>query len=139
VAGFVRWGPELFGLYRASDIFVFPSLSEGSPKAPMEALSQSLPVVATRPGTSDYIEHEHSGLLVPTADPAALAAAICRLIDDGALRRRCIAGGLEVARRHTRDRMYERIRQALTAAFATGPGMGDDDAAENAPGSRAHP
>jgi glycosyltransferase involved in cell wall biosynthesis len=139
MAGFVRWGPELFGLYRASDVFVFPSLSEGSPKAPMEALSQSLPVVATRPGTSGYVEHEHSGLLVPTADPAALAAAIRRMIDDGALRRRCIAGGLEVARRHTRDRMYERIRQALTAAFATSPGMGDDAAVGDPPGARSHP
>ena len=53
------------------------------------------------------------------ADATALAAAIRRMIDDPALRRRCIAGGLEVARQHTRDRMYERIRHTLTTAFAT--------------------
>lgn len=118
VVGFVRWGADLFALYRASDIFVFPSLSEGSPKAPMEALSQGLPVVATYPGTSGYITHEHSGLLVEPADASALAAAIERMIDDSALRRRCIAAGLDVARQHTRDKMYDRIHQALASAFA---------------------
>lgn len=117
LAGYVPWGPALFDLYRRSDIFVFPSLSEGVPKAPMEALGQSLPVVATPPGSESYIRHEHSGLLVPVADARALAAAVRRLVDDGDLRRACMARGLEVARQNTRTRMHERIGRAIESAF----------------------
>lgn len=116
--GRVNWGDDLFAIYRASDVFVFPSLSEGMPKVPMEALSQSLPVVATPSGTSCYVDHEHSGLIVPPSDPEALARAIRRMIEDGELRRRCIAGGFEVARANTRDKMYQRIGDALRTALS---------------------
>lgn len=118
LAGHVPWGPALFALYRASDIFVFPSLSEGMPKAPMEALGQCLPVVATPPGSEAYIRHEHTGLLVPVADARALAAAVRRFIDDGALRRGCMARGFAVAREHTRTRVQARIGAALARVFA---------------------
>lgn len=118
LAGYVSWGEPLFNAYRASDIFVFPSLSEGVPKAPMEALSQSLPVVATPSGTSTYIDHEKSGLLVPPGDADALARAIRRMAEDRALRQACIARGFEVARAHTRDRIQARMRAILEAAFA---------------------
>ena len=120
LAGYVNWGEELFALYRQSDIFVFPSLSEGVPKAPMEALSQGLPVVATVPGTSTYIDHEDSGLLVPPGDASALARAIARMCEDGELRQRCIKRGLDVARSHTRDRTQANIRAILHAAFGGG-------------------
>ncbi len=117
VLGQRTWGDELFAVHRASDMFVFPSLSEGLPKAPMEALSQSLPVVATPPGTESYIDHGHSGLLVPCGDVDALARAIRRFIDNGELRRACIANGFEVARANTRDNMERVIGDALRAAF----------------------
>lgn len=117
VVGQVDWGDDLFAYHRASDIFVFPSLSEGSPKAPMEALSQSLPVVSTRTGTSDYVQHERSGLLVNTSDVGALVRAIERMVGDGELRRRCIDGGRAVANEHTRSRMSDRILGVLTVAF----------------------
>jgi glycosyltransferase involved in cell wall biosynthesis len=118
LAGHVPWGPALFDLHRESDIFVFPSLSEGLPKAPMEALGQGLPVVATPPGSEAYIRHEETGLLVPVADARALAAAVRRLVDDGALRRACIARGLAVARDNTRTRTQERIGRELARVFA---------------------
>ena len=117
LAGYVPWGPALFDLYRRSDIFVFPSLSEGVPKAPMEALGQSLPVVATPPGSDTYIRHEESGLLVPMADAGALAAAVRRFVENGELRRACMARGLEIARQNTRSRMHERIGRAIEDAF----------------------
>ena len=129
LTGHIAWGPRLFELYRASDIFVFPSLSEGSPKAPMEALSQSLPVIATPSGCSDYIEDQVSGLLIPPADAAALATAIRRFVKDDALRRRCIANGFEVARANTRQHMSERIARAVRDAF----GITDEWSGELAP------
>lgn len=117
IVGSVPWGDSLFAYHRSHDIFVFPTLSEGIPKAPMEALSQSLPVVATFPGTSEYLDHEHSGLLVDTANSDALADAIERMATDGELRRRCIRNGLEVARNNTREQIAARVRDRLWEAF----------------------
>ena len=117
LTGHVAWGTQLFELYRSSDLFVFPSLSEGSPKAPMEALSQSLPVIATPSGSSDYIENEVTRLLIPPGDTRALVRAIQRMIEDGELRRRCMARGLEVAEQNSREWMARRIGRALDAAF----------------------
>ena len=117
LTGPIEWGKDLFELYRTSDIFVFPSLSEGSPKAPMEALGQSLPVIATPSGSADFISDGVSGLIVPPADASALVQAIRRMIEDDELRRRCIANGYAVAAQNTRSYMSERIGQAIQGAF----------------------
>ncbi len=64
------------------DIFVLPSLSEGLSSAILTAMATSLPVVATRVGgIPELVRHEDNGLLVPPADPTALARAIERLVD----------------------------------------------------------
>ena len=108
--GFVPWGERLFAEHRRADIFAFPSWGEGAPKAPMEAMSQCLPVVAT--ADSGIVDGE-TGVLVPAEDPEALADGLHRMATDGSLRRRCIAGGFQVARDHTRSRMLEHINRAL--------------------------
>lgn len=41
--------------YRKSDIFLFPSLSEGSPRVVLEAMANSLPVVSTPIGSLPYV------------------------------------------------------------------------------------
>ena len=47
------------------------------------------PVVATNiPGNTELVVHEETGLLVPAADPEALAQAITHLLADEELRRR---------------------------------------------------
>jgi glycosyltransferase involved in cell wall biosynthesis len=71
---------------RALDIFVLPSHSEASSNALLEAMATGLPIVATRVGgTVKLVEHQRTGLLVPPGDPAALAQAIGRLLDDPGL------------------------------------------------------
>jgi glycosyltransferase involved in cell wall biosynthesis len=65
------------------DVFVLPSLTEGCPNILMEAMAAGLPVVATATGAvPDLIEHQVSGLLVPTADSGSLATAIKSVMDD---------------------------------------------------------
>ncbi|MBZ5497872.1 MAG: glycosyltransferase [Acidobacteriia bacterium] len=67
------------------DCFVLPSLSEGLSSAILSAMAASLPVIATDVGgIPELIRHEENGLLVPPADPVALAQAIQRLGDDPA-------------------------------------------------------
>ncbi|MEK6225047.1 MAG: glycosyltransferase [Chloroflexota bacterium] len=70
--------PELL---RATDVVVQSSLSEGFPNAILEAMAAGRPVVATAVGgTVEAVEHEHTGILVPPRDSAALAAAIVRIL-----------------------------------------------------------
>ena len=68
---------------RAFDVFAFPSLWEGLPYAPIEAMAVGTPVVATSVvGNTDLIMHEDTGLLVPSKDEKSMAEAIVRLLRD---------------------------------------------------------
>jgi glycosyltransferase involved in cell wall biosynthesis len=76
-------------LLAASDVFVLPSLFEGSSLAVLEAMAAMKPVVATAiGGTDELIVDGESGRLVPPADPGALAAALRQVIADRPLRTR---------------------------------------------------
>lgn len=71
------------------DIYVMPSIYEGFPIALVEAISHSLPVIATNiDGCIEAIENERNGLLVAVRNSKALEDAIRRLILDAPLRER---------------------------------------------------
>lgn len=113
--GHVKYGPEMFELYRTADIFVLPSLSEGAPRVLIEARANGLPVIATNVGgIPSSVRHEADGLLVPPKDPDAIAAAIEKLIVDAELRRSLIRNGYETARRGTLERVVDLIWATLS-------------------------
>jgi glycosyltransferase involved in cell wall biosynthesis len=61
----------------------------------LEALSQGLPVVATRvSAVPEVVEEGINGRLVPPEDPAALAAALADLVTDARARQRLGAAGI---------------------------------------------
>ncbi len=71
---------------RSLDIAVLCSLSEGSPNAVMEYMAAGLPTVVTEVGgNAELVEHEVTGLVVPSNDELQLADAIDRLLRDPAL------------------------------------------------------
>ncbi len=120
VADRVRWlgyrtyGPAMFAELRAADMLVLPTLSEGTPRVLVEARANSLPIIATRVGgIPTSVTDGHDGLLVPAKNPAALAAAIDRIITDGDLRRALIRNGLATARRLTVDRFVDTVVRVL--------------------------
>ncbi len=93
---------ELPAWYGAADALAFPSLEEGWGLAVLEAMSAELPVVATDiPVFREYLTDGRDALLVPPTDVDALAEAMAALMADEELRRRLVAGGLEVAARYT--------------------------------------
>ena len=76
-------------LLAAMDVFCWLSRGEGMPHVIAEAGAAGLPVVATPDnGACQQIRDGESGLFVPHEDPAAVAAALRRLIGDAALRER---------------------------------------------------
>jgi glycosyltransferase involved in cell wall biosynthesis len=52
-------------------------------------------------GIAEIAEDGRDIIFFPSGDTAALAAAICRLLEDGALRGKIAAGGLETVKKHT--------------------------------------
>ncbi len=99
-------------LLAAADAFVLPSRHEGLPISLLEAMAAGLPSVATAVGgIPSLVDDGTSGLLVPAADPPALAAALERLAGDRDLGRRL---GAEAQRVVERDHSPA----AVTAAYA---------------------
>jgi len=117
--GYRPLGPELFAFYRQADIYVLASTSsfEGFPRTIWEAVAHSLPVVATAVGSiPHYLKDRQTALLVPPRDAGKLAGAVAAVIRDGALRRRLIRAGRQLARENTLERSTAQLAAILKQA-----------------------
>jgi glycosyltransferase involved in cell wall biosynthesis len=95
--GFVPPG-ALGRYYERAAVVVCPSRREGYGVVAREAMAHGRPVVATSVGgLADAVEDGVTGLLVPPRDPAALRAAVERLLADGELRSRLGAAARKAA------------------------------------------
>jgi glycosyltransferase involved in cell wall biosynthesis len=106
---------ELPDCYAAADVALFPvRWREPWGVVPLEAMGVGRPVVATgRGGSGEYLCDGFNALLFDAEDPSALAAQVTRLADDGELRERLRAGGLETARAHTATAHDARVTAIL--------------------------
>ncbi len=78
--------PDVPALIRRADAVILPTHTEGWPRVVWEAQALERPVIASPVGgVMDLIEHERTGLLVPTEDERALALAIKRLVQSPSL------------------------------------------------------
>jgi glycosyltransferase involved in cell wall biosynthesis len=108
---------ELQAAYAQASAFVLPSVfdargdTEGLGVVALEAMNHGTPVVASRiGGIPDVVEDGVSGLLVPPADSAALAAALRRVLDEPGLARSLGEAG--------RRRLHEHFSwEAITARW----------------------
>jgi glycosyltransferase involved in cell wall biosynthesis len=94
--------------FQQADVFVLPSLAEGSAEVTYEALAAGVPLVVTAAAGSvarDGIE----GRIVPECDPAALADAIEQIVEDRAVRNRMAGAARERAREFTWEKYGERL------------------------------
>jgi glycosyltransferase involved in cell wall biosynthesis len=105
-----------------ADIFVLPSRSEGFSNAIVEAMAASLPVVATDAGgNAEAVTDGVSGFIVPSEDPAALDAAIARLLSDPPKAQEMGAAGKKLAsEKFTTDAMMRQITLAYASLLTRG-------------------
>ena len=114
--GYVPNGEPLFDRMRAADLFVLPTLSEGTPHVLVEARANGLPCISTTVGgVPTTVTDGYDALLVPPKDARALARAMERVIDDAELRRALIRHGLMAARKQTLDRFISAVTKELNA------------------------
>lgn len=107
-----RSDAETAAVFASADLFLLPSLFEGTPLTLVEAMMSGLPIVTSNVcGMKDLIEHGRNGLLVPTRAPEAIVRAVRSLTDDASLRRALGLAAHDDARlRYTWDLAAERVR-----------------------------
>jgi glycosyltransferase involved in cell wall biosynthesis len=99
---------EVHRLFQEADIFVYPSLHEGSAFATYEALASGLPVVTTK-NAGSVARDRQEGFVVPIRDVEALMERIERLYRDNTLR----AAMAEAARRRAQEFTWAHYRARL--------------------------
>lgn len=110
---FLGWRRDLDVIYADLDVVVLTSNNEGTPVALIEAMAAGRPVVATQVGgVADVVEHETTGLLVPSGDVEGCAQAVLRLLADPALAERFGTEGRGRAlARYGSQRLVEDVRR----------------------------
>jgi glycosyltransferase involved in cell wall biosynthesis len=110
-----RTPDQVRALLAEADLLLLPSRQEGLPVAILEAMANSVAVIATPVGAvPDAITDGQTGLVVPPGDIDALAQAIGRLVDDPGLRQRLAAN----ARARFDERFtIERTADAVAALY----------------------
>jgi glycosyltransferase involved in cell wall biosynthesis len=103
---------ETARLFAASDVFLLPSLCEGSATVCYEALAYGLPVITTL-NTGAVVRDGVDGFIVPIRDPAAIVDRLDWLARDPV---RLMRMG-EAAAERSADYTLERYGERLTAAL----------------------
>jgi colanic acid/amylovoran biosynthesis glycosyltransferase len=102
----------------STDIYIQPSIIEGIPISIMEAMAMELPVIASRVGgISELVMENMTGILVPPANPNALANEIIKLINCESRRKEMGIAG--------RERIIEKfsIKRELSEWFDLFPSL----------------
>ena len=111
------YNPDTAPVYRCADIFILPTLEEGSPLVSYEAIGNGLPVITSAMGAGRIIRHRREGLVVDPHDRAQLIDALRTLADSPDMRRTMAEAGRVRATEFTWDkvaaRRHELIRMAL--------------------------
>lgn len=95
-----------------ADVFVLPTMMEGSSKAVYEAMAAGLPVITT-PSSGTVAQHAQEGLIVPVADVAALHGAMMQF----KLQPGLVAQYGRAAREKARYYSWERYAQGVVGAY----------------------
>lgn len=110
---------DVTGYFRATDVLAMPYRRVSQSGILFLALALGVPLVATRVGAlPETLRDGESALLIPPESPAALSAAVVRLLGDRHLRDRLAAGGRRVVDEHSWSSIAART-EAIFARLVT--------------------
>ncbi|HEY0070536.1 MAG TPA: glycosyltransferase family 4 protein [Chloroflexia bacterium] len=106
---------EMPSVYAATDLVMITSDTEGIPHVLLEAMGQGIPVVSTAVGgIPEIVTSGENGLLVPAGSLDDLVEAALRIHNEPGLGCRLAAGGYEVAKQFTVERLVAGTEQVYT-------------------------
>jgi glycosyltransferase involved in cell wall biosynthesis len=107
--------------YGIADVFLLPSLSEGSPNVLLEAMAAGVPVVATAVGgVPEVATSGRDAILVKKHDGAGLASATAELLKDQRLRDYLVSCAHEIVARKSPEVYFRSITSVFSQVCANG-------------------
>lgn len=97
--------PNYAETYRQADLFVLPSLEEGSPLVTYEAMAHGLPILASPMGAGGIVRDGIDGFVISVEDEARWIDALMQLSTDRDLRRQMGTA----ARQHAADFTWDKV------------------------------
>jgi glycosyltransferase-like protein len=93
---------SILKLYRAGDVFVFPSVKEGWGLVVLEAMASGLPVIASNvEPMTEYLRDGENSILVSPMDYKTLAQQIIRVLEEPELREKLIRNGMRTSQAYS--------------------------------------
>ncbi|MFX1512360.1 MAG: glycosyltransferase [Promethearchaeota archaeon] len=114
--GFVQH-EDLPQIYALGDVFVSPSDTETQGLTYIEAMSQSVPVIAPRAGgVLDYLQNEKNSLLTKPLDVEDTKYQINRLLEDDSLHKRLSINAYQTAQNYSQDAFKKNLLNMIELA-----------------------
>lgn len=113
-------------VYADSDIFAYPSESEGFPNGVLEAMAAGVPVIGLQKchGTSYLIQHEENGLLVED-NVEAFCKALRRLMSDASLRKQMGEAGRDLSKAYDPEQIWDQWETLIAQVVGANPAGGE--------------
>ncbi|MGY4286401.1 glycosyltransferase involved in cell wall biosynthesis [Bradyrhizobium sp. LM2.7] len=112
---------DVGALYRSADIFLFPTLEEGSPLVIYEACGSGLPIVTTGMGAGTIVRNGCEGFVIDPYDAAGWGTAIQSLAEDVELRRRMSLAAEERAKAYIWTLVADHRRRQILNVLGSVP------------------
>lgn len=113
--GFVK---DLKPIYESADVFILPSIEEGSPLVTYLALGAGLPVIASSMGAGGIIENGQEGIVIDPHVQSDMIDAMQKLYKDELMRRRMATASKNKAEIFTWERVAKTRKKILLDRIA---------------------
>ena len=118
--GWINDKSKILDHLKQATVFVLPSLSEGRPRAIIEAMACGLPIIATNVGgIPEIVVDGVNGLLVSPKDEMAIANAIEQVLNDIEFQKRASAENIDAAKQYLSPVLGQKLFNYLEQILRT--------------------